>query len=81
MLSLPLCRECHDELEKMIPFDEKKPREFYFVIVIEFLDLCEERPEDLNSEQFLAEILPVIISWAKDKYEDRPMATILSAVA
>lgn len=30
-----LCRKCHNELERLIPFD-KQPEEFYYNIVISF---------------------------------------------
>lgn len=34
--TLDLCRRCHDELEKLIPFEEKS-KSFYYRVVREFL--------------------------------------------
>lgn len=32
-----ICRECHDELELMIPVQQKKERHFYFEVINLFL--------------------------------------------
>lgn len=35
---IALCRSCHTELEQLIPLKEKKPDQFYFDVVQEFLN-------------------------------------------
>ena len=35
--TIELCRECHDELEELIPFEDVMPKSFYINVVEEFL--------------------------------------------
>jgi hypothetical protein len=46
-----LCRACHDELEKTIPWGERRSRTFYYKAVILFIGLS--KPKNYPAEKYL----------------------------
>jgi len=53
-----LCRTCHDELEKIIPLGERRPRTFYYKAVILFIGLS--KPKNYPAEEYLKGALDLL---------------------
>ncbi|OJI08961.1 MAG: hypothetical protein COV08_02615 [Candidatus Vogelbacteria bacterium CG10_big_fil_rev_8_21_14_0_10_49_38] len=53
-----LCRNCHDDLEWLIPHHQRKDRGFYFRVILAFLEI--DCPIELTPEQRVLEILPTL---------------------
>lgn len=72
-----LCRECHDQLEKKIPYEKVPDRVFYFQVVIEFLDIDLEEI-GMTPEQLLIEILPLIVEFSRNpEIEELDLAAVI----
>lgn len=63
-----LCRDCHDELEKIIPISEKQERSFYSLVVINFLDL--PLPLGKSPEHYLKHVAHQINLASRQKTEE-----------